>query len=89
VLDMITRYMDSQYVDGQTFSLWKMVEDSHSSKMYVWIRRIVIVSHGVASSIYWNSYSSRTYVQSRRIILVYHSTCSIIIIIIITIIIIW
>jgi hypothetical protein len=37
--------MDSQYVDGQTFSLWKMVQDNHSSRTYVWIRRIVLVAH--------------------------------------------
>jgi hypothetical protein len=48
----------------------KMVQDSHSSRMYVWIRRIVLVAHGVASSICWNSYSSRTYVRIRRMVLV-------------------
>jgi hypothetical protein len=49
----------------------KMVQDSYSSRTYVWIRRIVIfVSHGVASSICWNNYSSRTYVRIRRIVLV-------------------
>jgi hypothetical protein len=62
--------MDSQYVDGQTFSLWKMVQDSHSSRTYVRIRRIVLVAHGVASNICWNNYSSRTYVQTRRMVLV-------------------
>jgi hypothetical protein len=36
--------MDSQYVDGHTFSLWKMVQDSHSSKTYVQIRRMICVS---------------------------------------------
>jgi hypothetical protein len=35
--------MDSQYVDGQTFSLWKMVQDSHSSRTYVQIRRMILV----------------------------------------------
>jgi hypothetical protein len=48
----------------------KMVQDSHSSRKYVQIRRIVVVSHGVASSICWNNYSSRTYVRIRRIVLV-------------------
>jgi hypothetical protein len=48
----------------------KMVQDSHSSRTYVWIRRIVLVSHGVASSICWNNYSSRTYVWIRRMVLV-------------------
>jgi hypothetical protein len=47
-----------------------MVQDSHSSRTYVRIRRIVLVAHGVASSIYWNNYSSRTYVQIRRMVLV-------------------
>jgi hypothetical protein len=47
-----------------------MVQDSYSSRTYVQIRRIVLVAHGVASSICWNSYSSRTYVQIRRIVLV-------------------
>jgi hypothetical protein len=37
--------------------------------MYVRIRRIVLVSHGVASNICWNNYSSRTYVRIRKIIL--------------------
>jgi hypothetical protein len=36
--------MDSQYVDGQTFSLWKMVQDNHSSRTYVQIRRMILVS---------------------------------------------
>jgi hypothetical protein len=37
--------MDSQYVDGQTFSLWKMVQDSHSSRTYMsMIRRMILVS---------------------------------------------
>jgi hypothetical protein len=35
--------MDSQYVDGKTFSLWKMVQDSHSSRTYVQIRRMILV----------------------------------------------
>jgi hypothetical protein len=47
-----------------------MVEDNHSSRTYVRIRRIVLAAHGVASSICWNSYSSRTYVQIRRMVLV-------------------
>jgi hypothetical protein len=66
VLEMIT----SQYVDGQTFSWWKMVQDNYSSRTYVQIRRIVLVAHDVASNICWNNYSSRTYVQMRRMILV-------------------
>jgi hypothetical protein len=36
--------MDSQYVDEQTLSLWRMVQDSHSSRMYVQIRRMILVS---------------------------------------------
>jgi hypothetical protein len=47
-----------------------MVQDIYSSRMYVWIRRIVLVSHGVASNICWNSYSYRTYVQIRRMVFV-------------------
>jgi hypothetical protein len=47
-----------------------MVQDIYSSRTYVWIRRIVLVAHGVASSIYWNSYSSRTYARIRRMVLV-------------------
>jgi hypothetical protein len=62
--------MDSQCVDGQTFSRWKMVQEFYSSKKYVWIRRIVLVAHSVASSICWNSYSSKKYVQIRRMVLV-------------------
>jgi hypothetical protein len=62
--------MDSQCASGQTFSRRKMVQDIYSSRMYVWIRRIVLVSHGVASSVCWNSYSSRTYVRIRRMVLV-------------------
>ena len=46
-----------------------MVQDGHSSRMYVRIRRKVLVSHGVASNICWNSYSSRTYVRIRRMVL--------------------
>jgi len=42
--------MDSQYVDGQTFSPWKMVQDSHSSRTYVHIRRMILVSlYGVSN----------------------------------------
>jgi hypothetical protein len=67
---MITNQMDSHYVDGQTFSLWKMVQDNHSSRTYVHIRRIFLVAHSVASIIYWNNYSSRTYVLIRRMVLV-------------------
>jgi hypothetical protein len=52
-----------------------MVQDSHSSRMYVHIRRIVLVSHGKASSICWNNYSSRTYVRIRRI--VFASICGV------------
>ena len=47
-----------------------MVQESHSSRMYVRIRRIVLVAHGVASSICWNNYSSRTCVWIRRMVLV-------------------
>jgi hypothetical protein len=36
--------MDSQYAYGQTFSLWKMVQDNHSSGTYVQIRRMILVS---------------------------------------------
>jgi hypothetical protein len=62
--------MDSQCVGGLTFSRWKMVQDSYSSRMYVHIRRIVLVAHGVAFSICWNNYSSRTYVWIRIMVLV-------------------
>jgi hypothetical protein len=62
--------MDSQCVGGQTFSKWKMVQDNYSSRMYVRIKRIVLVAHGVASNICWNNYSSWTYVRIRRIVLV-------------------
>jgi hypothetical protein len=61
---------EGEIVGGQTFSLWKMVKDNHSSRMSVWIRRIVLVTHGVASNICWNSYSSKTYVRIRRMVLV-------------------
>jgi hypothetical protein len=61
---------EGEIVGGQTFSLWKMVNDNHSSRMYVWIRRIVLVTHGVSSNIYWNNYSSKTYVRIRRMVLV-------------------
>jgi hypothetical protein len=47
-----------------------MVRDVYSSRTYVWIRRIVLVAHGVASNICCNSYSSRTYVRIRRMVLV-------------------
>jgi hypothetical protein len=70
VLEMITSQMDSQYADGQTFSPWKMVQDNHSFRTYVQIRRIFLVANGVASDICWNSYSSRTYVRIRRMVLV-------------------
>ena len=62
--------MDGVCTDGQTFSRRKMVQDIYSSRTYVWIRRIFLVAHGVASNIYWNNYSSRTYVQIRRMVLV-------------------
>ena len=62
--------MDSQCAGGKTFSRRKMVQDNYSSRAYVRIRRIVLVAHGVASSICWNSYSSRIYVQIRRMVLV-------------------
>jgi hypothetical protein len=48
----------------------KMVQDNHSSKTYVQIRRMVLVAHDLAFSIRWNNYSSRTYVWIRRIVLV-------------------
>jgi hypothetical protein len=66
---MIIR-MDGQCAGGLTFSRRKMVQDSYSSRTYVRIRRIVLVAHGVASSICWNNYSSRTYVRIRRMVLV-------------------
>jgi hypothetical protein len=47
-----------------------MAQDIYSSRTYVWIRRIVLVAHGVASNICWNSYSSRTYVRIRIMVLV-------------------
>ena len=47
-----------------------MVQDSYSSRTYVRFRRIVLVAHGMASSIYWNNYSSRTYVLIRRMMLI-------------------
>ena len=47
-----------------------MVQDIYSYRMYVWIRRIVLVANGVASDICWNNYSSRKYVQIRRMVLV-------------------
>ena len=62
--------MDSQCAGGQIFFRHKMVQDNYSSRTYVWIRRIVLIAHGVASSICWNSYSSRRYVWIRRIVLV-------------------
>jgi hypothetical protein len=46
-----------------------MVKENHSSRTYVWIRRIVLVAHGVASNMCWNNYSSRTYVRIRRMVL--------------------
>jgi hypothetical protein len=47
-----------------------MVQDSYSSRTYVWIIIIVLVSHDMASNICWNSYSSRTNVWIRRLVLV-------------------
>ena len=47
-----------------------MVHDNYSSRMYVQIRRIVLVAHGMASNICWNNYSSRTYVWIRRMVFV-------------------
>jgi hypothetical protein len=47
-----------------------MVQDIYSSRTYVWIRRIVLVAHGVASNICWNSYSSRIYVRIRIMVLI-------------------
>jgi hypothetical protein len=48
----------------------KMVKENHYSRMYVQIKRIILVAHGVASNICWNNYSSRTYVRIRRMVLV-------------------
>jgi hypothetical protein len=62
--------MDSQCAGGKRFSRRKIVQDIYSSRMYVWIRRIVLVAHDMASIIYWNSYSFRTYVQILRMVLV-------------------
>jgi hypothetical protein len=45
-----------------------MVQDIYSSRTYVRIRIIVLVSHGMTSNICWNSYSSRTYVRIRRMV---------------------
>jgi hypothetical protein len=47
-----------------------MVQDNYPYRRYVQIRRIALVSHGVASNICWNNYSSKTCVQIRRIVLV-------------------
>jgi hypothetical protein len=62
--------MDSQCAGGKTFSMQKMVQYIYSSRMYVRIRRIVLVSHGVASNICGNNYSSGTYVWIRRMVLI-------------------
>jgi hypothetical protein len=62
--------MDGNCIDGQTFSRQKMVQDIYSSTTHAYIRRVVFVSHGVASNVYWNSYSSRTYARIRRMVLV-------------------
>ena len=62
--------MVSQCVDGQIFSKRNMLQDSDSSRTYVRIRRIVLVAHGMASNISWNSYSYRKYVWIRRMVLV-------------------
>jgi hypothetical protein len=48
----------------------KMVQDSHSSRTYVQIRRIVLVAHGMDSNICWKNYSSRKYVHIIRMVLV-------------------
>ena len=45
-----------------------MVQDIYSSRTYVQIKRIVLVAHGVASIICWNSYSSRKYAWIRRMV---------------------
>jgi hypothetical protein len=55
--------MDSQCADGKTFSRRKMIQDIYPSRTYLWIRRLFLVSHGVA-------YSSRTYLWIRRLVLV-------------------
>ena len=47
-----------------------MVQDNYSYRTYVCIRRVVLVAHGMASSICWNNYSSRTYVQIKRMVVV-------------------
>jgi hypothetical protein len=38
----------------------KMVQDNHSSRTYVRIRRMVLVAHGVAFNIWEDWHSSRT-----------------------------
>jgi hypothetical protein len=50
----------------------KMVQDSHCSRTYVWIRRMVLISHGLAFNIWEDNHSSRTYVRIRRMVLVAH-----------------
>jgi hypothetical protein len=57
-------------IGGKIFSMWKMVQENHSSRTHVRIRRIVLEAHGLASNICWNIYFSRTYVWIRRIVLV-------------------
>jgi hypothetical protein len=49
-----------------------MVWDNHSSRMYVWIRRMIPIALGMAFNIWEDSHSSRTYVWIRRMVLVAH-----------------
>jgi hypothetical protein len=51
----------------------KMVEDNHSSRMYVHIRRMVPITHGMAFSMWEDNHYSRTYVRIRIMVLVAHS----------------
>jgi hypothetical protein len=58
--------MDSQYVDGQTFSRWRMVQEGQ-------------IVGGQTFSLWkmvQDNHSSRTYVQIRRIVCVAHGVVS-------------
>ena len=50
-----------------------MVEDNPSSRMYVHIRRMVPITHGMAFSMWEDNHYSRTYVWIRIMVLVAHS----------------
>jgi hypothetical protein len=50
----------------------EMVRDSHSSRTYVQIRRMILIAHGMAFNIWEDNHSSRTYVRIRRMVLVAH-----------------